>query len=167
MNNIIKKNQNYTYEILKNDLEFLKYEYPCIKIWNIGKSTLGQNIKCMKLGNGNKKIFINAAHHANEWLTSLIIMIFVENYLKAYDKKEIYKGYNIEDLWNKTSFYIVPMVNPDGVDLVNGFIEKNSDVYRNVLKISRRHAKIPFTSGWKANIRGVDLKNYQPFCKVL
>ena len=163
MNNIIKKNQNYTYEILKNDLEFLKYEYPCIKIWNIGKSTLGQNIKCIKLGNGNKKIFINAAHHANEWLTSLIIMIFVENYLKAYDKKEIYKGYNIEDLWNKSSFYIVPMVNPDGVNLCLG--DSNvlkEEMYQPIWKPYEKNL-----CTWKANIRGVDLKNYQLVLKFI
>ena len=94
-------------------------------------------------------------------------MKFIEDYCYALNKKRTIKGVDISEIYRTTSIYIVPMVNPDGVDLVNGFIEKNTDVYRNVLKISRRHVKIPFTSGWKANIRGVDFKNYQLIYKVL
>lgn len=161
--NIIKKNKKYTYDILKNDLEFLKYEYNYFKIENIGKSTLGEKIIFIKLGNGNKKLFINASHHANEWMTSLIIMMFIEKYLYLYKNKEIYKTYNIEDLWNKTSLYIIPMVNPDGVNLC--LKDKkiiNNEKYKNVFKKYENSLEY-----WKSNIRGVDLKSYQPFCKVL
>ena len=81
INNIIKTNKNYTYEILKNDLLFLNYEYELFKINYIGKTTLGEKITYIKLGTGNKKLFINASHHANEWMTSLITMMFIERYL--------------------------------------------------------------------------------------
>ena len=47
--NIIKTNKKYNYDILKNDLLFLNYEYPFFKINNIGKSTLGENIIYIKL----------------------------------------------------------------------------------------------------------------------
>lgn len=157
MKDIIKKNKNYTYEILKNDIEFLKYEYPCIKIGDIGESVLGEKIKYIKLGNGTKKVFINASHHANEWLTSLTIMIFVEKYLKAYSQKQNYKGYNVEEMWNKSSIYIVPMVNPDGVNLC--LKDKNvmeEELYKPIWK--RYETRL---YKWKSNIRGVDLKNYQ------
>ena len=157
MNNIIKLNKEYKYDYLKNDLLFLNYEYPFFKINNIGKSTLGENIIFIKLGNGNKKLFINSSHHANEWITSLIIMMFIEKYLFLYKNKKIYKTYNIEELWNRTSLYIVPMVNPDGVNLclrdkkvLNNILYKNIwEKYENKLE------------DWKANIRGVDLNlNY-------
>ena len=83
---IIKTNKNYTYDILKNDLLFLNYEYPFFKIKTIGKSTLGENIIYIRLGEGNRKLFINSAHHANEWMTSLITMMFIEKYLELYNK---------------------------------------------------------------------------------
>jgi len=155
--NIIKTNKNYTYDILKNDLLFLNYEYPFFEIKNIGKSTLGENIIYIKLGEGNKKLFINASHHANEWMTSLIIMMFTEKYLKLYKNKEIYKCRNIEELWNRTSIYIVPMVNPDGVNLClkNPKIIKNN-FYKNIWG-----KYIEYLDDWKANIRGVDINlNY-------
>ena len=156
-NNIIKINKKYKYEILKNDLEFLNYEYNFFKIKNIGKSTLGENVLFIKLGNGNKKIFINAAHHASEWMTSLITMMFIEKYLYLYKHKKIYKTYDIEELWNKTSLYIVPMVNPDGVNLcLKDKKALNNEKYKNIFKKYENNLEY-----WKANIRGVDLNlNY-------
>ena len=160
---IIKINKNYTYDILKNDLLFLNYEYPFFKIKNIGKSTLGEDIIYIKLGEGNKKLFINSSHHANEWMTSLITMMFIEKYLNLFQKKELYKGYYIEELWNKVSIFIVPMVNPDGVNLClknKKIINKN--LYREIWGEYENELE-----KWKANIRGVDLKNYQPFYQGL
>ncbi len=160
---IIKSNVNYTYDVLKNDLLFLNYQYRLLKIGSIGKSTLGENIVFLKIGEGNKKLFVNASHHANEWMTSLVTMMFVEKYLELYKKKQTYKGYNIEDLWKKTSLYVVPMVNPDGVNLCLGNKKIiNSNEYKEIWGNS-----IDRLDEWKANIRGVDLKNYQPVCKVL
>lgn len=154
---IIKTNKNYTYDILINDLLFLNYEYPYFKINNIGKSTLGENIVFIKLGKGNKKLFINASHHANEWMTSLITMMFIEKYLYLYKYNQNYKGYNIEELWNNVSIYIVPMVNPDGVNLCL----KNKKIINNNFYKEIWGKYINNLEEWKANIRGVDLNlNY-------
>ena len=154
---IIKTNKKYTYDILKNDLLFLNYEYPFFKIENIGKSTLGENIIFIKLGKGNKKLFINASHHGSEWMTSLITMMFIEKYLFLYKYKQNYKGYNIEELWNNVSTYIIPMVNPDGVNLCL----KNKKIINNNYYKEIWQEYINNLDEWKANIRGVDLNlNY-------
>ena len=58
-NTIIKTNKNYSYDVLKNDLKNLNNLYPFFKINEIGKSTLGEKIFFIKLGKGNKKLFIN------------------------------------------------------------------------------------------------------------
>lgn len=156
-NKIIKTNKNYTYDILKNDLLFLNYEYPFFRINNIGKSTLKEKIIYIKLGEGNKKLFINSSHHANEWMTSLITMMFIEKYLRLLKNKENYKGYNIGELWKKVSVYIVPMVNPDGVNLcLKNKKIINEKLYKEIWGEYENNLE-----NWKANIRGVDLNlNY-------
>ena len=94
-------------------------------------------------------------------------MKFIEDYCNSYVNNSSLYGYSVRNLFNSASIYIMPMVNPDGVDLVNGYINQNSPVYQNAVAISRHFPDIPFPSGWKANINGVDLKKYQPFRKVL
>jgi len=157
-NKIIKKYIPYNYEILKNDLILLENKYDNFYIGTIGNSVLGEEIKYLKIGNGKKKVFINASHHANEWISSLVIMLFVEKYL--YLKKNYvvnYKSYNVNNLWENATLYVVPMVNPDGVNLVLGVDKlRKIELYKNIWK-----NYVDNLEYWKANIRGVDLNlNY-------
>ena len=62
-------------------------------------------------------------------------MKFVEDYCIAYNNSSSIYGYRIRDLFKKVSIYIMPMVNPDGVDLVTGYYSPTSSIYRS-LKIS-------------------------------
>ena len=91
-------------------------------------------------------------------------MKFLENLSKSYVNNVNIFGYNARDLFNNTSLYLVPLVNPDGVNLVTGLITENSFAYNNAKRISDNFPDIPFPSGWKANIEGVDLKIYQQVC---
>ena len=45
-------------------------------------------------------------------------MKFAENFIRGYAFGEEIRGYNIGDIWSRSTIYIVPMVNLDGVDLV-------------------------------------------------
>ena len=166
-NKIVPTDISYSSCILRNNIEQLKKKYPFLVTGNIGYSVLGKPIPYIRLGNGVKEVMYSAAIHANEWITSVVLMKFVEDYLKAYENSDFIYGYSARELFNNVSIYIVPMVNPDGVDLVTGVIQTGTGVYNNFRDISLGFPNIPFPNGWKANFNGVDLKSYQQFCKVL
>ena len=155
--NIVPTNVLYNSSILRQNLILLNHTYPFLNIQVVGNSVLGKPIYVVKLGKGPNKVFYSGSIHANEWITSVLLMKFIENYCDAYVSDSSLYGYPIKQLFNSTSIYIMPMVNPDGVDLVNGNINQNSTAYRNTVSISNRFPDIPFPSGWKANINGIDL----------
>ncbi len=89
-------------------------------------------------------------------------MKFIEDYANAFVSNSSLYGYNVKGLFNSSSIYVMPMVNPDGVDLVTGNIDVNSLSYQNALDIAQNFSYIPFPDGWKANINGVVFFNFQP-----
>ena len=157
----------YSYDIMMSNINFLTNKYPFLSLGYIGNTVLRRPIPFLRLGIGKKEVFYSASFHANEWITSMILMKFIEDFCEAYTNNSTLYDYNCLDIFNNCSIYIVPMVNPDGVDLVNGFLSPHSDLFLQARKIATDYPNISFPSGWKSNINGVDLKNYQQFCKVL
>lgn len=154
---IVKTDISYTYNFMKSNLESLKKIYPFLQIGTIGRSVLNRPIPYVKIGRGKKQILYNSSIHANEWITASLTMKFIENFSKRYVKDEKIFGYKARSLFEQCSLYIIPMMNPDGVDLVTGYFKENDEVYNQAKKISQNYEEISFPSGWKANIKGVDL----------
>ena len=148
---------NFSYNFMQIHISSIKNLYPFLITGFIGKSVMGKKIPYLKIGTGKKEIFYSGAIHANEWITSLLLIRFVEEYCLAIVNNSTIYGYNARKIFENTTLYIVPMVNPDGVDLVTDNINKKSPYYIRAKNISSNFPNIPFPSGWKANIEGVDL----------
>lgn len=84
-------------------------------------------------------------------------MKFIEDYCSNYVNNGSLYNYKIRDLFRSTSIYIMPMVNPDGVDLVTNFYPPNSNIFNSFKDIASNYPSIPFPDGWRANFNGVDL----------
>ena len=137
-------------------------EYPFLRTEVLTESAYGRNIRTLVIGNGPRKVIYSAAHHANEWITTPVLLKFVEEFACALQcGREIFEV-PASELAARTTIYTVPMVNPDGVDLVVGAIPKDSYPYQNVRRIGEHFPDIPFPDGWKANLLGVDLNLQYP-----
>ena len=146
----------YTSQLNAVVIQELEIKYPFLEIGIIGMSVLGNPIPYIKVGPGTKKVFYNAAFHANEWITTPVLLKFVEELAEAYITEKRLNGVDVNRLLRNVQLYVVPMVNPDGVDLVNGVI-REVEVLRRTEEIAGKYPDIPYPTGWKANIRGVDL----------
>ncbi|WP_230203634.1 M14 family metallopeptidase [Bacillus massiliigorillae] len=138
----------YDYNQLRSNLAWLQHKFPFIKCNVIGKSVLEKNIYELRIGSGEKVIHYNAAFHANEWITSFVLMKWISQLLHFQ---------NIET-FNTIQLSLVPMVNPDGVELVSKGLVAAQGLY-NVEEMNEYNKDF---CRWKANIRGVDLNKQYP-----
>ena len=156
---IVNPNQTYSYEQMTADAQKLAAQYPdLIQIGSIGQSVEGRELLLIKLGTGPKKLLLLGAHHAREYITSTFLMETADEYAQAAATEGTYGDYDLSALLKKVTVYIVPMVNPDGVNLVQNGVEAAKDPEK--VK-SMRMMKTSY-SEWKANINGVDLNRQYP-----
>ena len=139
----------------------LAARYPFIRTGDIGQSVMGKPIWYLRMGSGENQVLYNAEHHANEWITTPLLLKFAEELAAAAAAGEKIFDQNAAELLDYATVTLVPAVNPDGLDLVTGEL-KQGEFYRGAMNISDDWQKIPFPSGWKANIRGTDLNLQYP-----
>ncbi len=152
---------SFTSTILALCVRGLQARYPFIRVHSAGKSVMGRDIYVLDIGTGSHDVFYNATHHANEWITSLLLMRFLESYAKICASDGKIFDISARSLYSKTTLSLVPMINPDGADLVTGALT-SGDFYNHAAALSGQYPDIPFPSGWKANISGVDLNLQYP-----
>lgn len=146
----------YSSSLNQSVTEELKKRYPFLETGVIGTSVMGKPIPYISIGTGEKQLFYSAAYHANEWITTPVLLKFVDDYARAYANGLTLGEAGAGRLFEEYQLFVVPMVNPDGVDLVNGMIEVEGFL-KQAEQIAADYPQIPFPDGWKANMNGVDL----------
>ena len=136
--------------------------YPFCRTEVITDTAYGRPVRTLVIGNGPRKVIYSAAHHANEWLTATVLLKFIEDYAEALQNDTEIGGISARELYQNAAIHLVPLVNPDGVDLVTGAIEAGSEQYERAREFAEFYRNIPFPDGWKANLNGVDLNLQYP-----
>ena len=158
---IIKPVETYRYEQMIADLQRLAAAFPTkMTISSIGKSELGKDIPVAVLGNpsANHHILVHGAMHGREHMTTTLIMSQME-YLLSHENVLFLNG-SIKDALSDVCFHLIPMVNPDGVEISQRGELPDSLVKVYEQDLGQKNTNLPVTEyarQWKANGKGVDL----------
>ncbi len=136
--------------------------YPFLRSETIATTAFGRPIRTLVIGAGERQVLFSAAHHANEWLTATVLLKFAEDLAEAISTGGTIWGVPAKNIHDLVTVHLVPMVNPDGVDLVTGAVGEGTEEYALARSWSRNYPDIPFPEGWKANLNGVDLNLQYP-----
>lgn len=154
----ITKTRVYDHRAVSDDLTLLAERYPFLECSVIGSSVLGRPIPALRWGEGERCILLCGAHHGKEWITALLMMRFAEILCSEY-MQERNTGGKILDLYRSASYHIIPMLNPDGVELcIHGLRGDIPDNVRTAL-IRANGGSEDFVGKWQANANGVDLNH--------
>lgn len=145
-----------TWERMMAYLNCFSERYPFLSFGTLGESVLGRSIPVITLGEGKKTFVYVGTHHAMEWITSVLLLRFINEYAEAYrDGRRVY-NVHLPYLFKERRIIVIPMLNPDGVSYVLDGVREDNPLYSRLERMNPRH---PDYSHWQANARGVDLNH--------
>ena len=157
---IVRTDIPMTSALAEDTLDALAAAYPFLQTELLARTAFGRPITAASMGRGSRRVLYSAAHHANEWLTATVLLKFLEDYAQALETDGTIGGVSARELYETATIFLVPMVNPDGVDLVTGAVTEAERAQAEGL--AEFYPNIPFPDGWKANLNGVDLNLQYP-----
>ena len=159
---IVRTDIPMTSALCKETVQRLLENYPFLRVEQLTTTAFGRPLQVLVIGEGDRKVLYSASHHANEWITTPVLLKFVEDLAEAITENTTLYGVPARTISRAATIYIIPMVDPDGVDLVTGAIPRGTLEYETASRIGENFPNIPFPEGWKANLLGVDLNLQYP-----
>ncbi len=149
---IIDTSFSESYDSLMTNMLILRNEYPnSLKLFTAGYSESGKEILMFTMGNGEKKALVVGGVHAREHITTKYLLRVIEDYCFENEKGAgNYGNFNIKELLSEYTLYIIPCVNPDGLEIISGRMNANKNV------------RITDIKEYKANLNGVDINRNFP-----
>ena len=120
----------------------------------IGRSVLGRSLWGITLGGGRRRVLMAAGFHAQEWMTSLICLRLCEEIAESLQSGRDLDGWNMNRALNGRGAVLIPLVNPDGVQIA---LHGAGSVGEYAARVRAMGGDI--RGRWQANVRGVDLNH--------
>lgn len=153
---VIPLDGDVDYARVEECLEVFLRRYDFIERIYVGRSIRGRDLCCVRLGRSDAPpILYVGTHHGMEHITSALLLRFINEYCESLHAGVRMYGVGMEYLFSERCIYVLPMLNPDGVELSLHGAEKESPLYERLLKMNGGD---DFTH-WQANERGVDLNH--------
>lgn len=119
-----------------------------------GKSVLGRELWAVGFGSRRNAVVYAGGFHAQEWITVLLLVRFLEELAHAVTSGTLLCGVSVRQALRRRGAIILPCANPDGLELVANGVESAGFYKASVGRISGGDL-----TGWNANVRGVDLNH--------
>lgn len=158
---VVPTNIDYCSVLVSYCVRGIAARYPFVNIGEFGKSIMGKPLYYITAGSGPRRVLYNAEHHANEWITTPVLLRFMERLAKGYAFGGSVASVSAESILARCTVCAAPAVDPDAMDIVTGALTGGA-YYEAAEQIAAQFPAIPFPEGWKANIRGVDLNLQYP-----
>lgn len=143
-----------TYNQLKGKIYEIKHKYNFVKQFSIGKSVCGRKLYALQIGNHKNLTLYTGATHGQEWLTCHLLTRFFEDICLHFQLNRKFLSLNMREMFAKRGLVIIPMLNPDGVEIaLNG--AKTAGIYK--WQVEKIQAK--YKEKWQANAHGIDLNH--------
>lgn len=159
---IVQTDVPMTSALCEQTVRALTDRYPFLRTEVLTTTAFGRPVQTLVIGEGDRQVIYSAAHHANEWITTPVLLKFAEELAQAMESGGSLYGVPARTITRNATVHIIPMVDPDGVDLVTGAIPQGTPEYETANRIAENFPAIPFPNGWKANLLGVDLNLQYP-----
>jgi len=156
MESLISKDKPFDYDVMQETLLKLKSKYHFLEVGSIGNSLLGRSIPLVTIGNGTKSALYIGSHHGMEWITSALLVGFINDFCYDFTNGNTISEISCRVLFETRKIYIIPILNPDGVDYAINGLRDDNPLKDRVLKMNGGSSDF---SHWQANARGVDLNH--------
>ena len=159
---VVKTDVPMTSMLCNETIDALVDAYPFLRSGELTATAFGRPVRTLTIGQGDRQVIFSAAHHGNEWITTPVLLKFAEQLAEAIQTGGTVYGVPAQTIDRYCTIHLVPMVNPDGVDLVTGAIGPGDPEYSRAERLAEYYPRIPFPQGWKADLLGVDLNLQYP-----
>ncbi|MDC7999808.1 M14 family zinc carboxypeptidase [Aequorivita todarodis] len=121
----------------------MRHIYPLLDMYKLkyeisvpGLSEMGQDIPLIKIGGGSEIVLGWSQMHGNESTTTKALFDF----LKFISQKQYFQT-EIEEFLHKYTFYVFPILNPDGAKLYTRENANNIDLNRDAKRLSQKESQ--------------------------
>ena len=132
----------------------LRSRYSFLNTLPVGRSAVGREIMGLVMGGGRERVLISGAFHGQEWLTALTALRLCEELCRGLATGEKLAEWDLSRAMAGRCVVMVPMVNPDGVDIAIHGSQSAGALAQSVQDMGGDEP-----GAWQANARGVDINH--------
>lgn len=148
----------FNYNALQEHIKKIKENFDFVSISSIGKSWCKRNIYSLSIGEGESSVLFLSDFSDTTGITSEILLTFFERLCIAYKNDLKISAVKIRSILRDQKIVIVPITNPDGLEISysNG---ENAFCYKGLVQ----KASDNNFSKWISNARGVEINKNFPY----